>query len=239
MAGAGWRQFVAGEVLTAAQMQTYAVDQTTMVFASSAARTSALASPAQGMRSFLTDSNSYWQYYEAYNSGTNPGGAASAGWYPAEGSVLFSGKRSNTSLSIPNTTYTNITFNTFACAGSTSNTDTIQISSATAPATFTVRKAGWYQLSVNTPIASFSSTAGTVRVLGFNRNSTTATTNPLGLTRTVADMPPNSGYTMNSSSTVLLAANDVIRFWIYQDSGGAATNNATDASITYLRPASV
>jgi hypothetical protein len=62
MAGAGWRQFVAGEVLTAAQVQDYLQDQAVMDFASNAARTSALASPSQGMISYLTDSNSLWYY---------------------------------------------------------------------------------------------------------------------------------------------------------------------------------
>jgi hypothetical protein len=236
MSGLGYRTFTAGAVLTAAQVQGYLQDQAVMVFATSAARTSALASPTQGMISYLENSNSYWQYYEAYNSGTNPGGASVAGWYPAEGTVLFAGKRSNTSLSLTNAAYTNVTFNTFSCAGSTSNTDTIQISSATAPATFTVRKAGWYQLNLTTPMGAFSSTAGTVRSVVVNRNSTTATTNLIGITR---DLSPTSGLAIFTAPAVLLAANDVIRFWLYQDSGGAATNNDTNASIVYLRPASV
>jgi hypothetical protein len=236
MAGAGWRQFVAAEVLTASQVQDYLQDQVVMDFASNAARTSALASPSQGMISYLTDSNSYWQYYEAYNSGTNPGGASVAGWYPQEGTLLFAGKRSNTGLSLTNAAYTNVTFNTFACAGSTSNTDTIQISSATAPATMTVRKAGWYQLTLSTKMGSFSSTAGTQRIVAVNRNSTTATTNNLG---NLVTTTPGGDSTLVASNTVLLAANDVVRFWLYQDSGGAATSNDTNASIVYLRPASV
>ena len=239
MAGLGYRTFTAGAVLTAAQVQGYLQDQVVMDFASNAARTAALASPSQGMVSYLTDSNSYWQYYEAYNAGTNPGGASVAGWYPAEGTVLFAGKRSNTSLSLANATYVNVTFNTFSCAGSTSNTDTIQISSATAPATFTVRKAGWYQISIGTPLGSFSSQAGTVRLIGANRNSTSAATNQLVLQRTTSDNGPSSGLRLDSSSAVLLASGDVIRFWLYQDSGGSATNNDTNASIVYLRPASV
>ena len=239
MAGLGYRTFTAGAVLTAAQVQGYLQDQVVMDFASNAARTSALASPSQGMVSYLNDSNSYWQYYEAYNAATNPGGASVAGWYPAEGTVLFAGKRSNTSLSLANGAYTNVTFNTFSCAGSTSNTDTIQISSATVPATFTVRKAGWYQVSIGTPLSAFSSTAGTVRLVGANRNSTGASTNQLLLTRTTTDNGPSSGLRLDSATAVLLASGDVIRFWIYQDSGGSATNNDINASIVYLRPASV
>lgn len=55
MAGAGWRSFTAGAVLTAAQIQTYLQDQAVQVYATSAARSSALGtSVATGMVSFVT-----------------------------------------------------------------------------------------------------------------------------------------------------------------------------------------
>lgn len=57
MAGAGWRDFVAGEVLTAANVQDYLQDQAVMTFASSTARGSAIASPSEGMTTYLADSN--------------------------------------------------------------------------------------------------------------------------------------------------------------------------------------
>ena len=62
MAGLGYKLFASGEVLTAANLQGYAVDQSTMVFATSAARTSALVAPSQGMVSYLVDSNSVEVY---------------------------------------------------------------------------------------------------------------------------------------------------------------------------------
>lgn len=56
MAGSGWRTFTAGAVLTAAQVQNYLQDQAVQVYASAAARTSALgASAATGMVSYRTD----------------------------------------------------------------------------------------------------------------------------------------------------------------------------------------
>lgn len=237
MAGLGWRTFTAGAVLTAAQVQGYLQDQAVMKFATSAARTSALASPTQGMISFLSDSNTFWQYYEIYNSATNPGGAATAGWYPQEGTVLFAGKRNNTGLTIPNDTYTVVSFNTFSCAGSTSNTTTIQINSATIPSTFTVRQAGWYSIggSVRTP--AWSSTAGTARALAINKGSATYTTNTI-IQATETD-PTGLAGAVNEASAYLLAAGDVLRMFIYQNSGGNATNNDTNFSIQYLRPASV
>ncbi len=57
MAGAGWKDFVPGEVLSAANVQDYLQDQSVMVFASAAARTSALASPSEGMVSYLKDTD--------------------------------------------------------------------------------------------------------------------------------------------------------------------------------------
>jgi hypothetical protein len=64
MAGAGYKLFNTGDVLTAAQVNTYLNEQTVMVFASAAARTSALTSVlAEGMVSYLQDTNAV----EVYN----------------------------------------------------------------------------------------------------------------------------------------------------------------------------
>ena len=64
MAGAGYKLFNTGDVLTAAQVNTYLQEQTVMVFASSAARTSALSAVlAEGMVSYLQDTNAV----EVYN----------------------------------------------------------------------------------------------------------------------------------------------------------------------------
>ena len=58
MAGAGYKLFATGDVLTAAQVNTYLMQQTVMVFASSAARTTALTGVlSEGMVSYLLDTN--------------------------------------------------------------------------------------------------------------------------------------------------------------------------------------
>jgi hypothetical protein len=63
MAGAGYKLFNTGDVLTAAQVNTYLQEQTVMVFASSAARTSALSGVlAEGMVSYLQDTNAVEVY---------------------------------------------------------------------------------------------------------------------------------------------------------------------------------
>ena len=67
MAGAGAKLFVAGDVLTAAQVNTYLADQVIAVFANTAARTAAyggVGEPtlAEGMFSYLSDTNAF-EYY--------------------------------------------------------------------------------------------------------------------------------------------------------------------------------
>ena len=64
MAGAGWRTFSAGAVLTAAQVQTFLQDQVVQVYASSAARSSALGTAVSaGMLAYVTTG----QQLEYYN----------------------------------------------------------------------------------------------------------------------------------------------------------------------------
>ena len=75
MAGAGYKLFATGDVLTAAQVNTYLMQQTIMVFANSTARTTALSGVlAEGMFSYLQDTNST-EYYDgsAWQSISNPG----------------------------------------------------------------------------------------------------------------------------------------------------------------------
>jgi len=58
MAGAGYKLFNTGDVLTAAQVNTYLQEQVVMVFANAAARTTALSSVlSEGMVSYLKDTN--------------------------------------------------------------------------------------------------------------------------------------------------------------------------------------
>jgi hypothetical protein len=59
---AGWFDFVNGQTLPASRVQDFLMDQTVMVFADSAARTSALPSPTAGMVTYLVDSNNLWFY---------------------------------------------------------------------------------------------------------------------------------------------------------------------------------
>jgi hypothetical protein len=75
-AGLGYKEFTTGDVLTAADANGYLASQVVMVFASAAARTSAIASPQEGMISFLKDTNST-EYYSG-SAWTAIGGGSTA-----------------------------------------------------------------------------------------------------------------------------------------------------------------
>jgi hypothetical protein len=62
MAGLGNKIWATDDILTAVDLNGYLADQVTMVFASVAARTAGIASPSEGMVTYLSDSNSLWHY---------------------------------------------------------------------------------------------------------------------------------------------------------------------------------
>jgi hypothetical protein len=62
MAGLGRKTFTAGDVLTASDVQSYLQDQTVMVFAGTAARSSAISSPTEGMITLQTDTDQLTYY---------------------------------------------------------------------------------------------------------------------------------------------------------------------------------
>lgn len=84
MAGAGYKLFTTGSVLTAADVNTYLNEQTVMVFANAAARTTALASVlAEGMVTYLKDTDALEIYsgtaWVGYGSGDITGVTAGTG----------------------------------------------------------------------------------------------------------------------------------------------------------------
>lgn len=63
MAGAGYRRWIAGEIIRASNVQPYLMDQTVQVFPDAAARSSATISFAsEGMISTLSDSDKIYRY---------------------------------------------------------------------------------------------------------------------------------------------------------------------------------
>lgn len=62
MAGLGRKVWTAGEVLAAADVNGYLMDQTVMVFDDAAARSSAIGTPAEGMMAYTKDNDSVQVY---------------------------------------------------------------------------------------------------------------------------------------------------------------------------------
>jgi hypothetical protein len=72
MAGAGFKTFNAGDILSASDVNTYLMQQAVTVFADSSALASGIGSPTEGMVTYLKDSDRLFTY-----TTTSP-----AGWRP-------------------------------------------------------------------------------------------------------------------------------------------------------------
>ena len=101
-AGLGFKEFATGDVLTAADANGYLASQVVMVFADSAARTSAIASPQEGMISYLKDTNAT----EYYSGSAWAGIGGASGGMTLLSTTTLSG--TSTSISITPTGYQTI-----------------------------------------------------------------------------------------------------------------------------------
>jgi len=71
---AGRKVFTSGEILTAADVNSFLMDQSVMVFADSSARSSAIPSPSEGMVTYLKDTNLVEAYTgAAFEAVSQPG----------------------------------------------------------------------------------------------------------------------------------------------------------------------
>ena len=67
MAGAGYKTFTAGEVLTASDVNTYLMQQSVQNYGGTAARSSAIPTPSTGMVSYIGDDGNGVSQIQAYN----------------------------------------------------------------------------------------------------------------------------------------------------------------------------
>lgn len=138
MAGAGYRLFATGDVLTAAQVNTYLQQQTVMVFADSSARTTALSGVvAEGMVSYLQSDDTVYVYNgSAWVSIANSGDITSV----VAGNGLSGGATSgaatltiDTAITVDKTTSQTLTNKTLTSPiiSSISNTGTLTLPTST------------------------------------------------------------------------------------------------------------
>lgn len=222
-------------------LETTAANPNVYVAASAAARDAKYGDPATltatqrkalqdlGVMVYRTDLGITERFWALYNSSTNTIGANPYGWYPVPMGAGYTGSRTNTGQSIPNATWTILSCNSYANNGLTLN-------STTTPSTYTIVYAGWYRLHIDMSSSGWSSGGGTFRGVFINKNSTTVTTNAIGSALQQASL---TSYGVHLSVDAKLAVGDIIRFWAQQDSGAAATHNAANMSIQYLKPAQV
>ncbi len=221
-----YKLFIPGEVLTASDLQTYAVDQSVMVFPSSADRTTNLPTPSQGMISFLNDSSTVWQYYELY-SVSNPGGASAAGWYPVPGSAVFMG-------TCGSFTTTN---GVQADAGATGNLYTENIdplgwhSAVTNTQRIIPTVAGLYRISSD---AVFASNASGTRNTNIFKNTARSYSRSVAAIGGGSVTPTGGSFvtSMNGTTDYIIAA-------FNQDSGGNLAMTSVVTVVEFLKPLSV
>lgn len=88
MAGAGFKSWVDGDILTAGDVNTYLMQQAVMVFADASARTSAIAAPSEGMVTYLTGTNVIEYYDGAAWVGINDADAIQNSIVDAKGDLI-------------------------------------------------------------------------------------------------------------------------------------------------------
>lgn len=219
MAGLGYKSFASGEVLTAANLQGYAVDQSVMKFATTADRTTALATPTQGMTSWIDATTSSEQYYAIYNASTNVNGAKTAGWYPLSGQAIFYATASRSAAS--GTTYS-------IGASGYSYTELIDNynwhDGTTNPDRITPTVQGIYRANVT---VSFTANASGNRVCSISKSGSAIASN---------GQAPGLGSQIECTTLVYMnGSTDYLVFQTVQDSGSSLTA-AVVATVEFVRP---
>ena len=246
MAGAGYKLFNTGDVLTAAQVNTYLNEQTVMVFASSAARTSALSGVlAEGMMSYLQDTNAV----EVYNGSS---------WVNVGNAGDITEVQAGTGISVASGTgpipvITNTVATAFDAAGDLvygTGADTFTKlslgtagkvltvnSGATAPEWATPAGGGGKVLQV---VNATTSTATSSSSSTFADTTLTATITPTSATSTILVLVSQNGCLKATNDTALqlrlLRGATVISNFarLAGYTGSAATNFGDGSSLSYL-----
>jgi hypothetical protein len=114
MAGAGYKDFTVGQILTSNEIDTYLMQQSTMVFATTTARDAAITAPSDGMMCYVNSGDANEGLYSYNGSAWRKGAGWNSAWGylttlsgSAIGTVLRSGSAA-TSVDLVSSTYTHI-----------------------------------------------------------------------------------------------------------------------------------
>ena len=209
-AGLGFKDFVTGEVLTAADVDGYLM-QGVWVFASAAARDAAVTSPQEGNFAYLKDTN-ITTYYT---------GSAWANLDTT--STIFSGARlyNTTTQNISNATSTAITFN------SESYDTGSYHSTSTNTSRITVPSDGYYRLDAE---IFYDANATGGRFLSIKKNNTTE----IAYTEIGAATQASIATGIALSCQIYATASDYFEVLAYQTSGGTRTTYTGGEQYNYF-----
>ena len=233
MAGAGYKLFAAGDVLSASDVNTYMMQQTVMVFANSTARTTALSGVlAEGMVSYLKDTN----VLEVYDG---------SAWVGATGDIT--GLTAGTGVSITSATgpVPTVAIDTAVVPRlGVANTFTVGPQTLEAGASVNIPLIVKGAVGQSTDLMQFQDSTGTVLakmsriprfVVGTDTNATLSATNAAATTvglvvRGAASQTANLQEWQNSAGTVLsyIDNNGNFRAPIFGSVSGGLTNLRTN-----------
>jgi len=172
-AGLGFKTFVTGDVLTAADANGYLQSQTVMVFADATARDAAITSPQEGMYAYLTGTDALTVY-----NGTSWVTAAlsvGAGFIPVT-SGSFSSATTVSVNSCFTSTYNNYWLQVYTTSSGGSATLKMRVASVDSSASY-------YDAKLATSGATGTTVTGSTQI-----NVTTGFTVSTGLTQTIYNM---------------------------------------------------
>lgn len=215
MAGAGWRTFTAGQVLPASQVQNYLQDQVVQVYASAAARSSALGTAvATGMVSYRSDGT----VVEYYN------GSAWVGLGTGSGDVTQTGVQTLTNKTLTSPVVNTPTISSPSFTGAAQ--ETMYSAGAFAGYTFYAGTNGAVQY-LNQAYATANGAVNLTWTSGTTLNSYMGNNQILTLTMVIA----NSGTAYYPTSVQIDGSTTgVTTFW---QGGTAPTSGNTNSRDTY------